>query len=286
MRVRHLDFVEFYITNVCNLSCDGCNRFNNLNLRGHEDWLKHRDDYKIFLDNVECEYIAVLGGEPTMHPMINTVLSDLRSYFPTKTIELVTNGLLLHKVKGLWKTIVEKKIRLDVNVHNIQWRVPIYDNLVKLIGQRFKLHWMNNMGHIAAWFTHNGVKHKFTCSSHYNQNALGDPHGKLTPYQSDREKAWQACNSKCPTIADGKFFKCPVSHCLPVAVRQRNDIEYTNEQKSLIETFPHIQCKDIQNVSVEDFDKLVYKSIAQCSLCPEHYTFHKINHQEISKNYF
>lgn len=284
--MRKLDFVEFYITNSCNLSCDGCNRFNNLNLTGHQDWLKHRDDYKIFLANVECKFITVLGGEPTMHPMINTVLSDLRSYFPTKKIELVTNGLLLHKVKGLWNTIVEKKISVDINVHNRQWRVPIYENLVKLIGQRFKLHWMNNQSFATAWFTHNGVKHRFTCSSDFMQNSLGDPHGKLTPYQSDREKAWLACYSKCPTIADGKFFKCPISHCMPVAVRQRNDIEYTDEQKSLIDTFPHILCKDIQNVSVEDFDKLVHKSIAQCSLCPEHFTPHRINRQEISKNYF
>ena len=284
--MHQLKHVEFYVTNACNLSCDGCNRFNNLNLSGHDDWISHRDDYKNFLKHVDCSFITVLGGEPTMHPMINTILRDLRSYFPTKNILLTTNGLLLHKVKGLWSAIVDNKICLDLNVHNREWRVPVYNNLVGLIKQKFKLNWRNTGSGWSAEFTHKGVPHRFSCSDSFMQNSFGHPHGAMKPYNSDREKAWQACYSKCPTISEGKFFKCPISHCMPVAIRQRNDITYTESQKSLIDSFPYFKCGDIQNVSVEEFKTLVHGSIEQCTLCPESFKHHKINRQEISKNYF
>ena len=33
-----LDKVEFYITNVCNLNCDQCNRFNDYKFAGWQRW--------------------------------------------------------------------------------------------------------------------------------------------------------------------------------------------------------------------------------------------------------
>ena len=36
--MNRLDYCEFYITNVCNLSCNGCNRFNNYKFRGFQRW--------------------------------------------------------------------------------------------------------------------------------------------------------------------------------------------------------------------------------------------------------
>lgn len=284
--MRRTEFVEFYITNVCNLSCDGCNRFNNLNLTGHENWSAHKSSYENFLKHVRCESISVLGGEPLMHPMINNILRDLRKFFPTRMIKVVTNGLLIHKVKGFWQTVCENNIKLDINIHNHGWRLPVYNNLVNLIGGKVKLNWMRDPHGFRAWFEHEGVKHDFTLSEKFTQNALSDPQGKLTPYNSDREKAWQACYSKCPTIAEGKFFKCPVSHCMPVAVRQRNDIDYTESQKELIDSFPFIKCEDIQNIPIDEFNAFVYNSIKQCRLCPEKFSTHNINEQKISKNYF
>ena len=39
--------IEFYITNVCNIACPQCNRFNNWNFKGHQIW---KDYYRmIFL---------------------------------------------------------------------------------------------------------------------------------------------------------------------------------------------------------------------------------------------
>ena len=34
----YLDYAEFYITNVYNLTCQGCNRFNNVKFKGWQGW--------------------------------------------------------------------------------------------------------------------------------------------------------------------------------------------------------------------------------------------------------
>jgi molybdenum cofactor biosynthesis enzyme MoaA len=41
-----INLLEVYITNVCNLSCRGCNRFNNYNFKGHQLWADHADEYE------------------------------------------------------------------------------------------------------------------------------------------------------------------------------------------------------------------------------------------------
>lgn len=286
--MHRLEFVEFYVTNMCNLSCNGCNRFSNLKLSGYEDWKKYRNDYKNFSQYVDVSEVSVLGGEPTMHPAINDILIDLRSWFPNKRIRLVTNGLLLNKIKNLKETIINNKITLDINIHNKSLRLKIYNNLLDFTKiSKIKFKWnKGSVGQYIANFLFEGVTHMIYLSNHFNQNSLGHPvEQKLKPYTSDPALAWKACYTKCPTIAEGKIFKCPVSHTMPVAIRQKNYIEYTEKQKELIDSFPYFKCNEIQNVTEKEFNVLMHQQISQCSLCPEKYFSHPINEQEISANY-
>lgn len=286
----NLNIVEFYITNTCNLKCSGCNRFNNLDLSGYEDWKKHKPSYKKFFDYVNInKKVAILGGEPLQHPDILTIIKDIRSFYPRpKTIQLVTNGLLLNKIKGLDKAIVEYDIALDVNVHNKKFRKIIYNNINNLFNEKknVKLHWhwqktRKDSGKIAKFTTsHNNVQHEFNLTEYFFQNSLNHPY-ELKPHESDPDLAWKACYSKCPTLAEGKFFKCPISHCMPTAVKQRNNITLTENQRALINTFPSISCDDIDQVSEKKWNTFVYEKIPQCSLCPQSYQHQKIMQEDV-----
>jgi len=286
--MKTLNFVEFHLTDVCNLTCTGCSRFSNMGLTGFDDWKKHRAGYENLSKNVNIlGEINVLGGEPLMHPMIKEILDDIRSFFPKHQIVLRTNGLLLHKIKDIFKYIDRNKITLDVNMHNQAWRLPIYEKLCELTGEKIKLKWQReHTGWQQAEFYHNDLLHTITLSSHFYQNALGQPGKHTRPYDSDPGKAWKNCESRCPTINNGKLFKCPVSNALPVVIRQKNNIEYTEKQKELIDSFPYILCDEVQNTSDKHFEKLIYDKIDQCSLCPENYVHHKLKEQKISPNYF
>jgi len=280
--------VEFNITNVCNLACTGCNRFNHMNLTGYEDWKKHREAYKNFSKHVEISEVHVLGGEPLMHPMINEILDDVRSWFPEQQLRIVTNGLLVHKIKGFLDAVKRNNVSMNIYIHNREWRIPVYEKLCEATKEKIRLKWRrNHPGWELADFEFNGCMHTFNLAEHFTQNTLGEPvRDILQPYESDREKAFKACATPCPTLNGGKFYKCPISHALPDVIRQKNNINYTQDQKDLIDTFPFVPCDSVQSFPDEKFHALVNESIKQCSLCPEKQQYHKIGKMDISPNYF
>ena len=294
---KKMNFVEFYITNVCNIACDGCNRFNNLKLTGHDNWTENLESYENFAKAVDViGFVNILGGEPLMHPKINTIMTDLRRIFPTQEIRICTNGLLLHKIKGFWESLVKNKIKLDVSIHNASWRKNIYDKLCNLTGEKIKLKWTLEPRNRMATFDHKDVTHIIHLSDRFYQNAFGDPYSKtLKPYDSDPDEAHRVCDFRhkafglethSPTIMNGRLFKCPMANSMPIAIRQRNDIEYTEKQKDLIDTFPYFECSEIHKITTEEFDTLMYNTIPQCSLCPVRYDDQAISDQQISKNLY
>lgn len=276
--------VEFYITNVCNLNCSGCNRFNNLNLIGHEEWDKHRESYKKFSNFVLPKTVNILGGEPLAHPEILKIIQDIRSFWPNhKSIKLITNGLLLNEHKGLGTIIRNCNIKLDINVHNRKFRRRVLSNIEKLFDEKIKLQWLsckNGIGEATFQISNSNIKHTLLLREYFFQNSLNDPY-ELSPHESDPDLAWKACYSKCPTLAEGKFFKCPISYCMPTAVKQRSDISLNDKQINLINSFPFILCDNIDQVKKEQWHDFLYKKISQCSLCPESFQTQKIIQKQI-----
>jgi hypothetical protein len=284
------EFVEFHITETCNLTCSGCNRYNNLGLRGHEDWDKNKEHYKKFASFVEVKSADIIGGEPLQHPQIITIIKDIRNFFPNSNMNLWTNGLLLDQIPNLKNAIIENNVRLEISIHNKKFRKIIlkkikslFDGDIKFLRPSIKTG--TRKGTHNFWFeSNNGVDHRIRLSENFYQNALNDPYGvNLKPHESDSSLAWKACNTKCPTLARGKFHKCPVSHCMPVAVRQRNDIMLNDKQRALIDSFPYIECKDIDKVSEEYWRKFLREKIDQCSLCPEQFVSQPNGIQQIKR---
>ena len=122
-------------------------------------------------------------------------MTDLRRIFPTQEIRICTNGLLLHKIKGFWESLVKNKIKLDVSIHNASWRKNIYDKLCNLTGEKIKLKWTLEPRNRMATFDHKDVTHIIHLSDRFYQNAFGDPYSKtLKPYDSDPDEAHKVCD--------------------------------------------------------------------------------------------
>ena len=71
-----LPYVEFYITNVCNLNCTNCNRFNNYAFAGHQRWADNKEFYQQWAEILDVQEISILGGEP-LHKNNIEVVTDL-----------------------------------------------------------------------------------------------------------------------------------------------------------------------------------------------------------------
>lgn len=117
---HHLDYCEFYITNVCNLNCTDCNRFNNLAFSGHQDWNSCKEKYQVWSQRLSISTISILGGEIFLHPDVCTWLDGIASLWPDANIKFITNGTQMHRIPDLYDRLnrYQGRVRLEINVHN------------------------------------------------------------------------------------------------------------------------------------------------------------------------
>ena len=77
-----IDKIEFYITNVCNLTCSGCNRYNNYKFAGWQNYDDYADIIQQWSKKINLIKPVILGGEPLLNPTINKWVEGLRAAWP------------------------------------------------------------------------------------------------------------------------------------------------------------------------------------------------------------
>ena len=116
--IEQLDRAEFYITNVCNLNCDNCNRLNNYYFSGHQLWKNYSKVYKEWGEKLHIKNISILGGEPLLNPSILEWMSGIRKIWPTAVMQVTSNGTRIDFVDGLYQSLLENNIELAISSHN------------------------------------------------------------------------------------------------------------------------------------------------------------------------
>ena len=97
---KHFNKIEFYITNVCNLTCNRCNRFNNHNFKGWQKWSDYEQIYRSWRKFIDIDQIIILGGEPLLNPTIIDWIQGLNDIWH-KNVQILSNGLHINHVRGL-----------------------------------------------------------------------------------------------------------------------------------------------------------------------------------------
>jgi hypothetical protein len=129
--MHHLSYAEFYITNVCNLNCDNCNRYNNFAFTGHQSWDEYAKLYAEWAKIIDIEMICILGGEPLLNPDFIKWISGISSLWPNSFIRISTNGTQLDRWPELYD-ILEKsegRIYLEVNQHGVDLEDTVEKNV-------------------------------------------------------------------------------------------------------------------------------------------------------------
>lgn len=125
-----LDFLWLEITAQCNLSCVHCyadsgpSRALHGNL-GLEDWL---DALRQAAD-LGCKKVQFIGGEPTLHPGLTTLIASARGLGFT-TIEVFTNGTLF--TEALKNSFLRHHIHLAFSVYSAQ--ADVHDAITRKKG--------------------------------------------------------------------------------------------------------------------------------------------------------
>ena len=126
---------EYMVVNICdhcNLRCKGCDHFACIADEYFVDVDIIKKDIERMGELFSHDYImkiAVMGGEPLLHPHLLEILRIVREQFPYTQLRLTTNGILLAKQeKDFWDTCR----KANVTIVNTKYPINIkHDSLRK-----------------------------------------------------------------------------------------------------------------------------------------------------------
>ena len=104
--IKLFPVVEFYITNVCNLNCQGCNRFNSFPIKGWNSWSLYKDVYQQWSQELNLHGISIMGGEPLLNPEFDQWIDGIRYLWPNAKIMIASNGTQLPKHKQFYNKML------------------------------------------------------------------------------------------------------------------------------------------------------------------------------------
>lgn len=232
--------LEFYITNVCNLECRGCNRFNNYKFKGHQYWNEWADSYSQWAKRLDAPRISILGGEPFLNPDIELWASNLRRLWPNSLIQIQTNGTRFsEEYLEWWHTY---GVGLGISLHD------------KSTAEAQRILWRNDPGLIEAFVFH--------------QSAVIKQDKTFKLHTSNPVNAFQSCGMKYDhTMYKGKLWKCPTMAILPDFIQQF-DVTLTEQQRALLDAFKPLTA-DCSDEELQDFIDSKDTPIPQCEFCPQ-----------------
>lgn len=188
-----LPYLEYNVTDSCNLKCKGCTHFSNLiEGDGHADISEFASDIKRLSMQVQILELRLLGGEPLLHPHIIEFIEIARKYLPETDIEIVSNGLLIPKMN--------EDLFYEMNKNKVGFHITSYIPTMKI---RDKIEKISEQYKLSVHFTPEIVD-KF-CR---NIGTTGD---------SNPNKSQKACMAAgCRFLRNGRIYKCPTEGLIDI----------------------------------------------------------------------
>lgn len=159
--MKRLDYAEFYITNVCNLNCQRCNRFNNYAFSGHMEWQNHSNQYRAWSQRLEIDRIGILGGEPMLHPNFVSWVRYVADLWPKANIMIISNGTQLRKHPDLYHLFrdYQGRIRLDISRHDAGAREQTLKDIESIYPGSFEKFYLSDIKHYEVTGEHGTWTH-------------------------------------------------------------------------------------------------------------------------------
>jgi len=118
LELLRLRLIEFHVVHHCNLNCEGCSHF--APSAPKSIVLSSEIEKQVILASKKLapEFVHILGGEPLLHPELEMLLPIFFKAFPSATLKLVTNGILLeNRINKLNPSLKENNVVLSISVY-------------------------------------------------------------------------------------------------------------------------------------------------------------------------
>lgn len=285
--------VDFYITNVCNLTCNGCNRFNNFDFRGWQKWSDYEQDYRRWGELVSLRAVTIMGGEPFLNPTLPDWVRGINQIFGVE-VQVLTNGTRFLQARDLYDTMLyvsaknKTQNHIGVSLHNpeqfdqldqdirsfLKGPVSRYDKDCE--ENRFKSDWAyvdaNNVL-VNVYFINNFSNSTLKTVTQINRRIQS----RFTLHDSNPVIAHNNCafaKFKSYHFIKGKLYKCAPVALLP-EFDQQHSLIISDQDRDLMNSYKPLSPDNFAEYHTEFFENLD-NPIPQCKFCPELYTFNTI----------
>lgn len=284
MKKHHFSKIEFYITNVCNLNCNGCNRFNNYKFSGGQRWADYATAYTKWGEYIDIDQIVILGGEPLLNPDLLNWVNGIRQIFKsTKNIQVLSNGTQLNKVKGLYKRWHDHRdFYIGISWHNAnnidELESNVYSFLQGDVIRVEKNDERNVWGADFAYIDQYRVGIPVWMENTFYSSAINlTERGTFALHNSDPIQAHNSCGfaqHKNYHFIRGKLYKCGPVALFP-EFDQQHQLDISDEDRVLINSYQPLSADDYL-ISGETFLSQLDQPLAQCKFCPVDHTTQEI----------
>lgn len=285
-----LDRLEFYITNVCNLTCNGCNRYNNYKFSGWESWEEAEPILTEWSKKIDIQHPVILGGEPLLNPDIVKWINGLRRLWPDRSgVQVQSNGTRINSVKGLFEALDPATGNwIGISIHNPDDKEEIFKRIREFlkndvresndkthsIGSDYQFYNQATNTQVHAW-----MSDKFVQS-----NIIQRPDGTFTLYNSNPTVAHENCTFrrfKNYHMIRGKIYKCGPAALMPEFDQQYN-FDISDQDRELLYSYRPLAVDEVDQRGVEFFNN-IDNEIPQCKFCPESYDYKPITFSNLKK---
>lgn len=285
-----IDRLEFYITNVCNLTCNGCNRYNNYHFKGWQDWNDWEADLEKWAEKIDIRHTVLLGGEPLLNPTVVKWINGIHRLWPFHGgVQVQTNGTRIDQVKGLYNVIGQGRNWIGISIHDRNDQEEIFSKIRNFLkGPVTQTQDTNDITGSHYQFTDvlNKTVHVWINDHFVQSNIIELPNSRFGLYDSDPIKAHDNCSfarSKNYHWIRGKIYKCGPAALMPEFDDQHN-FEISEDNKKVLHGYKGLSIDEFDQRGME-FLANIDNVIPQCKFCPEHYTYSPITFSNRKKSW-
>jgi len=277
--------VDFYITNVCNLTCNDCNRFNNYDFKGWQKWSDYADIYTSWSQKVQLQAITIMGGEPFLNPTLVDWVQGLNQLFGIE-VQILTNGTRFRFSQNLYSSLLYRSSvtnalnHVGVSLHNISELQTLDIDIRNFLKGPIMIKPKKENSWDADWHycDSNGVIVNVYIKDKFGTSAIQIDHtGHKTLHNSDPELAHNNCSFarfKAYHFVNGKLYKCG-----PVALLPEFDAQHSfalsDSDRKLLHSYEPLTIDNFESRHTEYFDT-IDNPIPQCKFCPTQYDIKSI----------
>jgi hypothetical protein len=237
-----LNYLEFQVTDHCNLNCKGCTHFSNLE---EKEIFADLNTYISDIKRVKelfwgISTIRLMGGEPLLNPELWQFIRVTRTVFPDADIRIVTNGLLLPKTdESLFFAMRDTYSGFDVSPY-----IPT----------------MKIMDKIRRTIRENNLELKMTSMGIGKSKHIDHFYKKLTLNPvNDSRRSFKKCEYYgCLFLRDGTISQCPVAKLIGKFNSAYNLHYPVNEGRNIYE-----------KINPWELEQSLHNPIDFCAYCTE-----------------